>query len=127
MNAGDTFYPVRPEVDKTHLHVVISVPELDPENVVVVNIETLTGDSDLACVLKPQEHAKISRDTAVDYRRARRVSLAQLEAGIKNGAVELNDPMSQECLRRIQVGAVRSERTRVGIKEILRNQIDLPE
>lgn len=107
MNAGDTFLFA---VDK-HLWMIISDPEQDPRQVLIVMFNTLRDRRhDPACVLDIGDHPFINRPTWVNYRLARVTSINALSKLETNGGLTRREPLSAEVLRRIRIGAAESDR-----------------
>ena len=75
MNVGDTYRIGH----GTHLWVVISDPQQNPDQIVVVNLTSQRRWQDQACVLFPADHSFIRHETVVYYAEARIVSNAELE------------------------------------------------
>jgi hypothetical protein len=57
MKAGDTFQPADSTVDTfVHLWVIISDPEQDPDQVLIVSLTAYHPKKDTACILVPGDH-----------------------------------------------------------------------
>jgi hypothetical protein len=78
MKQGDTCL-FRQEEGKRHLWVVLSDPEVNQTEVLVVHLTTKTERSDPACLIQPAEHPFVAVDTAVNYAKPRVMSVALIE------------------------------------------------
>ena len=96
MDAGTTF--LRSDSDK-HLWIIISDPELDPENVLIVNFTSLDARKEAVCTLCVGDHPWIRHDTCVNYADAVVTSLTKLYAAKDAGAILLHNPVSDAVLR----------------------------
>jgi hypothetical protein len=123
MELGTTFLP---DVAGSHLHVVVSDPQRDPENVLLVSLTTERDYKDRACVLPRGVHPWVTHATCVAYYRMRIVKLRELYAGKDAGAFRIQDPASPAMVKAIQEGLERSTQIKNQIKtlalEILRKQ-----
>lgn len=129
MNGGDSFFLYAPEVHNTsHLWVVLSDPERDPENVLVVNITTWKHDHDDACILERGDHPFVIRRTCVNYGAARTLKLEQITEQAAKGGIKLQEPFNPEVLQRMRTGATRSEHLALKHRQLLLNQdlVDIP-
>src|SRR5438477_10864490 len=109
MNAGDVFYFLGPEQPFPHPWTIISAPELDAENVVIVNFTELRDYKDQSCIVQPGEHPTITKPSCINYPKARLLTNAQLENAKRLKALELVAPLSPELLERIRIGAMCSD------------------
>jgi hypothetical protein len=100
MRAGDSFRFVG--MRDTHLWIILSDPEIDPERILIVNLTTWKDYHDQACVLDGGEHPFVHHRTCVNYPEARLSSLPQLFALQENGLLEPNERLSPELLRHIR-------------------------
>lgn len=119
MKAGDTFIPAPPY---RHLYAVISRPELDPENVVLVCFTTNTPGEEQCCVATKGDHSYFVHPSAVRYKDARTTSVAKLEQLQTMGQMTPHQPLSPDLLRRVQAGAAISDFLPEGCRRILDEQ-----
>jgi hypothetical protein len=119
MDAGTTF--LRSDSDR-HLWVILSDPQLDGDNVLIVNFTSLDARKETACVLRVGDHTWIQHDTSVNYADAVVTTLAKLLAAKDAGAIILHDPVSFSVLQRIREGAMNSTRISLDNADILINQ-----
>jgi hypothetical protein len=103
MKAGDTFRPADNTVDKfIHLWVIISDPEQDADEVLLVSVTEYHPKKDTACILNPGDHPFIHKTSCVAYDLANAPSLETLLQAKDNGDLVPNDPMPPDVLQRIR-------------------------
>ncbi len=119
MKAGDTF--LRNDSDR-HLWVVLSDPARDPSNVLLVNMTTLTGTKEKACILNAGDHPWITHETCINYADAIVGSLEKLLNAKDLGALAPQAPLDDAILRKIQIAAANSIHLEIEKFEILDNQ-----
>jgi hypothetical protein len=96
--------------------VVVTEPDGDPPQSVIVSLTTRRTGSDATVVLVPGEHPFVIRETVVFYADARLVHVNQLEQLIAAGVTTRHADCSAELLRRIQAGLSASPMTPEFIK-----------
>ena len=117
---GETFF-FHQSYDK-HLSIIISAPDLNPNEIVLANFTTWDKDKDQSCVLEAGEHAFLKHRSCVYYR-WRTISLEQFRKALRKGAIRLtNDPVSPKVLEKLQRGALSSKLIPDRNKEILKKQ-----
>ena len=109
MKVGDTFYLRGPENPRPHLWAVISDPSINPREVVIVNFTTDGPRKDRTCILQGGAHKCLPGDSCANYPKARLFSDEQLEAAKSKGALDPQEPLSEDALHRVQEGAAYSE------------------
>jgi hypothetical protein len=119
MRCGDTF--LRADSDK-HLWIVLSDPNLDPENVLIVNLTSYDSRKESACILQSGDHQWITHQTCVNYEDAVVTTLAKLNAAKDAGAIRTNAKLSEQVLRRVLEGVLVSERITLEKADIVINQ-----
>ena len=99
MNLGDTF--LRTDSDK-HLWIVLSDPQKDPDNVLLVNLTSSSRERERACVLNAGDHPWIKKETCVNYNDYDAVvtSLAKLQMAKDGGALVLQPPLLPAILKK---------------------------
>jgi hypothetical protein len=93
--------------------------------VVVFNATTAKWDSDRNCVLTPNDHSSITRESVISYERGRiytkdeqdRLEQSAPFSGMRRATA------SPALVRRIQQGAITSDQTALEIKDIMRDEI----
>jgi len=92
-----------------HCHVIISYPDKDPDNVVLVPIDTYDDDrQDDTCILEPHDspgRAYVQHRSYIEYRKGSVTAVAVLEAKIKNKAFSKKTPIGAVALEKILAGA----------------------
>lgn len=120
---GDTFQLTNKGVviDK-HLHIMLSDPAQNPNEIVTANFTTWQADKDQSCIVEAEEHSFLRVRSCVDYRREKRISQAQYEQCLKSGDLVPRDPVSAALMKRILQGAANSPFLSLGNRQILVNQ-----
>jgi hypothetical protein len=109
MKAGDTFLIDEPGTSlDSHLWIIISDPEIDPDHLVIVNLTTYREDKDQACVLNREDHAFIQHKTCVEYKRAKIVSAEKLQMFLDSGRISSREACSDSLLKKIRNGVADS-------------------
>jgi len=121
MRAGDTFY-VRDRGVDTHLWIVISDTDIDPEHVLLVNMTTYEDYKEDVCLLDVGDHPRIIRKSCIAYHEARMTTLEELKLLVDGGRLSIQAPVSEEVLARIRIGISRSRRIKYRYIEILLEQ-----
>ncbi|MBX9678955.1 MAG: hypothetical protein K2X38_09325 [Gemmataceae bacterium] len=119
MKHGDTF--IRKDRDK-HLWIVLSDPLLDPDKVLLVNVTTINGTKETACVLDVGDHPWIAYTSCVHYLKSEVTSHDLLCAAKDGGAFLLQEPLAPSVLRRVLDGAAESIYLSLDRADILINQ-----
>ena len=122
MNGGDTFFLVGVETARPHLWIVVSDPQIDPEQVLIINVTTSTDPPDNACILHAGDHPFIDRETYVYYGQARVLSLSQVQLARDCKRLDMQQPLSQDVLKRIRQGAIESDYIMFKHRKILIDQ-----
>jgi hypothetical protein len=118
---GDTFTFASVRVGR-HLHIIISDPAKDPHQIVTANFTTCPPQVDKSCVVSRKDHSFLRHQSYVWYGQNRLLSLALFESSLNSGALILNDPVSQELLKRILNGASVTQHIPIKNLEILQAQ-----
>lgn len=105
---GDVYWIPSGSHGIEHVHVVASDPSVDAQNVVLIPVTTRDGYVDETCVLSPGDHKCITHDSCVDYRSARVLPAARIDAAHAARRIRKADPVSNEVLKRIFDGASRT-------------------
>ena len=123
MKAGDTFRPADGTVDKfVHLWVIISDPEQDSEEVLIVSLTEYHPKKDTACILVPGDHPFIRKTSCVAYDLANAPSLDVLRQAQENGDLIANEPMRSDVLERIRKQSSLSRKMDPDLWDILDRQ-----
>jgi hypothetical protein len=108
--------------DIRHLWIVLTEPEGQPLEVVIVNLTKNKPLADTTCILSPGDHTFIKVETVVHYADARKVPAEPLHALTKLTSYDFHDDCSEELLERIQRGLLASKSTPKGIKAYCRER-----
>ena len=106
-----------------HLWIVLSDPAQDRNRVLIVNLTTCRGylgHDD--CVLRPAGYDGLDHPSCVLFQGASICTLADLEASMQKGLVELRGPLSAEVLQRVKDAAERTRFLSGEGKQLLREQ-----
>ncbi len=103
MKQGDCFFNKATPGLRSHPWVIISDPETDPDNVVIVNLTDAEGHDDHTCLLGPLDHPEVFRKRSyVAYRWAQITSVQELEE-VKSSLI-MKPPVPDQTLRKILAG-----------------------
>lgn len=109
-----------------HYYFVISDPNLDPENIVVVNMTTCRGfaTEDRSCILEENEHPIVRHKSWIKYEKAEVASLRILNHRLRTNIITdvFPDKCYPDILRRIIAGAESSPLTPKKVLIILKSQ-----
>jgi len=120
---GDTFQLRNRSTDiDTHLHIIISDPAQNPNQIVTANFTKWRADKDQSCIVDVGEHPFLKVRSCVDYRRDRLISLNLYEQCMRSGDLVSHDPVCKGLLKRILDGAGISPYISFGSRKILVDQ-----
>lgn len=109
MCAGDTFLmAVAGRSAKRHLWFVLTDPDPETDEVVIVSLTTLRPGKDQTVILRRGDHPFISHESVVAYWDARLVRATELRRAMDDGEVTCHSPCSERLLRYIQDGLLAS-------------------
>ena len=122
MDIGDVYLPSNRAIDG-HPRIVISDPELNADQVVLVNFTGFEGEyRDHSCVLEVGEYNWLKKKTCISYKDASVVKQTDVDKLLKNGALKLLAPVSNEVLGKILSGAEVSDDLPNKCRRILSDQ-----
>lgn len=121
MELGDTFELRNDKIDP-HLWIVLSEPQQDAENVVIVNITTLLEWKDQSCILGPTDHPWIRHDSCVSYQDAKCVAESLLDSLVTSGQLLPQGPLSDDALRKVIEGAEATDAMPNKCRKVLADQ-----
>jgi hypothetical protein len=105
MRQGDCFFNKPTATLPSHPWVIISEPETDPDNVVVVNLTDIAGWDDRSCVLEVSDHPGVfTKRSCIAYRLAIITSVVNLEELQSRGLIIMKPPVPDQTLRKILDG-----------------------
>lgn len=113
---GDAVLLRKPNQTVEHLWVILTEPEGDPSQVVMVNLTTQRSGSDTTVVLNVGEHPFIQHPTAVNYFDARFTPAEPLQQGVDAGFFSDLQCCEPGVLKKIQQGLLASRFTPKRIK-----------
>jgi hypothetical protein len=96
---------------ESHLWIVLSDPEQDPANVLLVNVTTLTSRKDQTCILRADCHPEVTHDSCIYYGKARVYSAPLLTSLLGRDVIRLCDPLDVGVFTRVWMGAILSPHT----------------
>jgi hypothetical protein len=101
---------------------VISEPEMDPEQVLIVNVTTWRRDKDQSCLIGPEHYELITHNSCVQYPMSRVYPDGHLNSLLADGKIILHSPLSPEVLRMVREGAAASNRMKLAHGQIILDQ-----
>ena len=104
LTVGDTVMLPKPGHEKEHLWALITAPDPESGDAIMVNLTTQRPHSDTTTIIQPGEHPFVDRPTIVFYADARTVNVNALEGALRQGVVRQHTALSAELLQRIQKG-----------------------
>lgn len=117
LTIGDTVMLPKPGHEKEHLWALITAPDPESGDAIMVNLTTHRPHSDTTTIIQPGEHSFVDRPTVVFYADARIVNANTLEQAVRQRVVRQQAALSKELLKRIQGGLIASRFTPDKIKE----------
>lgn len=102
LTVGDTVMLPKPGHEKEHLWALITAPDPESGDAIMVNLTTQRPHSDTTTIIQPGEHPFVGRPTVVFYADARTVNVNTLEGGLRQG--RQHTALSAELLQRVQKG-----------------------
>lgn len=122
MEAGYTFLNASARNLPTHLWVIVSDPEQDADNVLIVNLTSWKSYHDQTCILRPGDHPWIQHDSCVNYPDAKVTSISTLEGLLSQGLITPKEAFDEEVREAIRARAGESEDLRNAHYDLLRRQ-----
>ena len=119
---NDEIYPgtcillPKPSGDIRHLWIVLTEPEGDPPQVVIVNLTKQKNGADQTCVLQPGDHEFVKTETIVHYGDARLAPAEPLRTIAKMPGYDFHEDCSHQLLERVRKGLFDSPYTPKKIK-----------
>ena len=122
ISAGDTFLLRPTHNSDPHLWIVLTDPEDNPPQVVVVNLTSLRPGADLTVALNRGDHPFVRHETVVFFGDARFAEARSLDKAVGVALASRLDAVSVELLQRVQEGLLASDETPRRIKEYCRTR-----
>ena len=117
LGLGDTVMLPKPGGEKEHLWALITAPDPQSGEAIMVNLTTQRPHSDTTTIIQPGEHPFVDRPTVVFYADARIVDVNNLDAALRQGVAHQHAPLSAKLLQRIQKDLFESDFTPEKIEE----------
>jgi len=123
---GDFFLLSDRSIDE-HPYVIISMPDLDPDQVVIVSFTSYNEPyheivKDGSCILRSDDHPWIHHKTCVSYRDGKIVKKSELERLESAGHITFREPVSNGILQRILQGAEQTDELPGKCRKVLEDQ-----
>lgn len=123
MNQGDCFFNKATKIVRSHPWVIVSDPNEDSGNVVILNLTDADDWEDKTCVLEPADHPGwLTKNSCVAFSEAKVTSVADLEAAHKAGLIFNKSQMPDAAFDKILQGAQVSEELKNAPKLVLIRQ-----
>jgi hypothetical protein len=119
LKAGDTF--ILTSLDH-HLRIIVSDPQIDPDQIVIVNMTECDKDGDCSCQISIGDHPFVTKRSVISYRDGSIVTLKKLHEISKKGLIKHGQPVSDKLLDRIRQGAFSSDFLPENCRRILEEQ-----
>jgi hypothetical protein len=121
VKTGDAFY-IRDRSVDTHLWVVVSDTDKDPDRVVMISITTFEDHKEAVCIVSKGDHPRVNHKSCVAYNEARVTTLVLLNTLEDGGLLSVQSQVSDELLTRIREGVSKSMRIKPKFIDILLEQ-----
>jgi hypothetical protein len=124
MKHGDCFYTDK-DIRGTPSHpwVVISDPEINPDDVLIVNLTDADKHHDQSCILDVSDYPEVlTKRSCVAYQWANVTSVAALEDVVSKNLVSHRPPVCAATLTKILAGAEETDELKNAHRELLRRQ-----
>lgn len=105
---GDTYMLPKPGQETEHLWVLITNPDPETHEAIMVNITTLRPHSDTTTILNVGDHPFIQKPSVIFYADARIVDTGLLDAAVLRGAYRGHATFQAPVIARIQAGVTAS-------------------
>lgn len=122
MNIGDCFTNEAAHRLRRHTWIVLSDPQIDVENVLIVNITSDLENYEHACLLYPNEHESVTKISCINYIDANVTTVAKLEEAVRLNRAHPRAQLRSEILIRVLQGAHISEDIKGKHRKLLRDQ-----
>ncbi|HVA47944.1 MAG TPA: hypothetical protein VNH11_16360 [Pirellulales bacterium] len=99
--------------------IIISDPDKDAENVLIVNVTSWRADKDQTCLVGPGDHPLIEHNSCINFHGSRVYPDQHLNWLFNGDKIVLHEPLSPAVLQRVREGAVLSPRMKLAHGQIL--------
>ena len=123
MKKGDCFFNKEIRGIPSHPWVIISDPQIDPDNVLIVNLTDANGHHDRSCVLDASDHPGVfTKPSCVAYQWAKLTSVQDLTTARTKKLLITKKSVSPATLQKILDGAQETDELKNAFRELLRDQ-----
>lgn len=105
---GDSFMLPKPGQDTEHLWLLITRPDPQTHEAIMVNVTTQRPHSDTTTILNAGEHPFVQKPSVIFYADARKVDVRLLDHSIASGAFRAHAPFQASVLKKVQDGVMKS-------------------
>ena len=113
---GDSFMLPKPGQETEHLWVLITNPDPQTNEAIMVNVTTQRPHSDTTTILNAGDHPFVQKPSVIFYADARIVDTRLLDAAVQRGAYHGHAAFQAAVIARIQAGVAASPFTPKKIK-----------
>lgn len=111
--------PSESNPDLKHLFIILNNP-IDKEQLIgLVNITENRRHEEKSCVLTPNDHGFIQKESTVKYSAAQIKEAPKIIIGVQNGIFSPHDPVTEEVFHRICEGAINSPHSPPWLKRLI--------
>ncbi len=123
LHKGSTLLFPIPNAAYPHLFIIITEPEKETGNVIIVNIETQNSITEKTVILQKGDHPFIIKPTSVRYVDARIISIFDLDKKLEGsrGEIKIKEDLDTKILEKICEGMNRSKTLSREVKEFYQN------
>jgi hypothetical protein len=105
-----------------HPWIVVSDPDMDPDNVLIVNLTDADKYHDDSCVLTPSDNSNIDKPSCVAYQYAKVTTLDKLNEADSRNLIEHKSWLDEKSMEKILDGASKSNELKGAHRKLLRDQ-----
>ncbi len=105
---GDSFVLPKPGRETEHLWVLITQPNPQTHEAIMVNVTSLRPHSDTTTVLNPGDHPFVRKPSVIFYADALLVDTRHLDAAVQRGAYHTHAAFQPAAIARIHAGLTTS-------------------
>ncbi len=125
MKSGDTYRFAKPQPGfdvNRHLWIILSDPDIDPNEILAVYMTSLKAKMDQTCILDIGDHPFITHKTTIAYNAAVVWTKDELEQALADGDIVAQVRIDDSLLTRIRFLALASPRLLFVHQKIATNQ-----
>jgi len=107
-----------------HLFILILIYQKEIIYTIIVPVETLRSPKhDRTTVLKPGCHEFITKDSYINYRRAKITPVSDLQQHVDDGDMKVKSPFNEAILQRVCDGILKSQFTPTDVRELYQDYL----